>query len=211
MARKLDVFPTEDAPQPRRYPWNEWTDGSAWEIRQGDDYDIDTENMRVNLHVKADAIGAKVRTKKITDAHGEGLVFEFNDPEAKEVSRLLATATPTEITTAMDMLYADALEIYERARKEVTIPRKDGRRQHYAAVRYKRQIEEGYAANALVPAIARVVRKSTLGFGHLEAAERSDLMVERLVLDETKPYHRFFTRTTIEAAEQRMRDRGHLN
>ena len=45
------------------------------------------------------------------------------------------TGDPTEL------LYRDALEIYERARREVTIPRKDGSHQKYAAVRYKQQIE----------------------------------------------------------------------
>ena len=42
--------------------------------------------------------------------------------------------------TALEQLYEDALEIYERARAEVTIPRSDGTHQKYAAVRYKQQI-----------------------------------------------------------------------
>ena len=71
-------------------------------------------------------------------------------------------------------------------------------------MRYKQQIERAYANNELVPAIARIVKQPTVGFGHLEAAERPDLMVENLVLDETKPYHRLFDPKTVRIAQQRM-------
>lgn len=209
MARRLQDFPEEPATQ-RRYPWGEWTDGSAWEIRRGEDYDVATENMRVNLHMKADAMLKKVRTKKVRDESGEGLVFQFFDPEAEEANLKMATIPATEVEAAMVLLYEDALEIYERARNEVEIDRKDGTKQKYAAVRFRRQIEEGWESNALVPAIARIVRKPTLGFGHLENAGRPDLMVENLVIDERKPYHRFFTAKTVEVARERMRKRGYL-
>lgn len=187
---------TERKREPRRYPWPEWTDGSAWEIRRGDDYDAETENMRVNLHVKADALGMKVRTTKVDDEHSEGLIFQFfdPDPDAKEAKELLATANVTDVDAAMDLLYEDLINIYERARKEVTIARSDGRTQKYAATRFKRQVEKGRENNELVPTVARIVRKPTLGFGHLEAADRWDLMVEALVIDESKPYHGFFTK-----------------
>lgn len=211
MAKRLTAFSENPQAEPRRYPWDEWTDGTPWEIRRDNDYDVDTENMRVNLHVKADAMAVKVRTRKFNDADGEGLVFQFYDPDphAEEAKELLATAPASDVQSALDQLYADALEIYERARQEVTIPRSDGRRQKYAAVRYKQQIDKAYEEGELVPAIARIVRKPTLGFGHLEAAGRPDLMVETLVLDTTKPYHRFFTPTTVETARQRMSERGY--
>jgi hypothetical protein len=109
-----------------------------------------------------------------------------------------------ETQAAIEHLYSDALEIYERARAEVAIERSDGRRQRYAATRYKQQIDKGYDEDALVPAIARIIRRPTLGFSHLEDAERPDLMLETLVLDETKPCHRLFTPRTVETARQRM-------
>lgn len=71
----------------------------------------------------------------------------------------------------------DALEIYEVARREVTISRSDGGEQKYAAVPYK-QHEAG----------------------------RPDLMVETLVLDTSKPYHDLFSPKTIAAARDRMDD-----
>lgn len=211
MARKLDSFPGEESAAPRRYPWSEWTDGSAWEIRRGEDYDVATENMRVNLHMKADALLHKVRTKKVRDDKGEGLVFQFFDPEAEEAKLKTETVPPDEAERAMAVLYEDALELYERARKDVTIDRSDGTQQKYAPVRYRRQIEQGWEKRELVPTIAKIVRKPTLGFGHLENANRPDLMVETLVLDERKPYHRFFTEKTIEVARERMRKHGYLD
>ena len=74
------------------------------------------------------------------------------------------------------------MNIYERARREVNIPRKDGRRQKYAANRYKQQIDRAHADDQLVPVIGRIVSRRTEGFGHLEDAGRDDLMVEMLVL-----------------------------
>jgi hypothetical protein len=209
MARKLSKFPGDEAPSTRRYPWPDWTDGSAWEIRPSEDYDVATENMRVNLHMKADALAMKVRTKKIRDEKGEGLVFQFLDPEAEEAKLKLATIPPDEAHSAMALLYKDALNIYERARQEVTIERSDGTRQKYAAVRYRKQILEGWDNNELVPTIARIVRKPTLGFSHLEEAGRPDLMLETLVLDTNKPYHHFFTKNTIETARERMQEHGY--
>src|SRR3954447_16235182 len=100
----------------------------------------------------------------------------------------MATATKTEIQVAMEQLYEDAMQIYEGARKDVTIERSDGREQKYAPVRYKQQIEKGHGEGMLVPTIARIIKRPTLGFGHLAKAGRPDLMVETLVLDDTKPY-----------------------
>ena len=56
----------------------------------------------------------------------------------------------------------------------------------------------------LVTVIANIIKKRTSGFDHLAEANRPDLMVENLVLDKTKPYHRFFTQNTRNVAQQRM-------
>jgi hypothetical protein len=208
MAKRLDSFPAHEHHAPRRYPWAEWTDGGVWEIRRGEDYDAPTENMRVNLHMKADALTIKVRTRKVRDENGEGLVFQFLDPEGEEMKTMLATAQPEEVEIAMTSLYDDAMEIYERAREEVTIPRKDGSRQKYAAVRFKQEIDRAREEGTLVTTVARIIRRPTIGLGHLDAAGRHDLMLENRVLDEAKPYHRFFTAKTVETARSRMADYG---
>lgn len=160
--------------------------------------------MRVNLHMKADSLLRKVRTRKFDDDRGEGLIFQFVEPEEAEEVRKLASQHSEEVDAMLEDLYADAMEIYERARREVTIPRKDGRSQRYAANRYRQQIQKAYAERQLVDAIGRIVRRRTQGFGHLEAAGRHDLMLETLVLNGQKPFHRLFPSATVQAAKARM-------
>src|SRR3954470_2710940 len=94
MAKRLDSFPGDKSTEQRRYPWSDWTDGSVWEIRRGEDYDASTENMRVNLHMRAEAELKKVRTKKVRDHQGEGLVFQFFDPDAEEAELKMRTLAP---------------------------------------------------------------------------------------------------------------------
>ena len=57
-------------------------------------------------------------------------------------ARRLSVGHTDETGDPTELLYRDALEIYERARREVTIPRKDGSHQKCAAVRYKQQIKK---------------------------------------------------------------------
>jgi hypothetical protein len=111
---------------------------------------------------------------------------------------------PEQVSEAIAQLYTDALEIYEVARREVTIEKSDGTSQKYAATRYKQQIDKGYSDGILVATIANIVKKRTSGFGHLEAASRPDLMLETLVLDERKSYHRLFSPNTVRTARERM-------
>jgi hypothetical protein len=87
MARRVDRFQKDIAEIPRRYPWAEWSDGAIWEIRQGEDYDVPTENMRINLHERARQRVMKVRTEKFSDEHGEGLRFRFTRPELDSPTR----------------------------------------------------------------------------------------------------------------------------
>lgn len=162
--------------------------------------------MRVSLHVRASQEGRKVRTHKISDTYGEGLVFQFLASDEEMTMQAALTQDPDGVSAALAQLYRDAVEIYDRARREVTIERKDGVRVPYVPVRYKQAIDKGYAENGLVPAIARIVRKPTLGFGHLAEQRRPDLMLEQLILDTTKPYHHLFSARTIELARERMED-----
>lgn len=207
MATRLESFPEGDSRgQQRKYPWDEWSDGGTWEIRQNEDYDVATENMRVNLHMKASSLARKVRTKRFSDENGEGLIFQFLDPEDLQCASRSPVGADTDPDGSIELLFRDALEIYETARREVTIPRSDGTRQKYAAVRYKQQIERAYSKGDLVAAITRIVSRRTGGFGHLEEANRPDLMVETLVLDASKPYHRLFSSATVDIARTRMEE-----
>jgi len=103
----------------------------------------------------------------------------------------------------IEQLYADCLDIYERSR-EVIIEKSNGTTQKYAPTRFKQQIDRAYAGDALVPAVTRVVRDTTKGFGHLAQAGREDLMVESLVVDESRPYHELFSAATVAIARERL-------
>jgi hypothetical protein len=80
MAQRVDGFKKAGGDAPRRYPWPTWMDESVWEIRMGEDYDVPTENMRVNLHERAKRDGCIVRTEKVVAGKGEGLRFQFERP-----------------------------------------------------------------------------------------------------------------------------------
>jgi hypothetical protein len=62
------------------------------------------------------------------------------------------------------------------------------------------------AAYRLIDAVSRIVEHRTQGFGHLEAAERPDLMLESFLIDENKPYHKLLPARIIEIARARMAD-----
>jgi hypothetical protein len=103
----------------------------------------------------------------------------------------------------IEQLYADCLDICERSR-EVMINKSDGTTQKYAPTRLKQQIDRAYEKNLLVPAVAKVVRDTTKGFGHLADAGREDLMVESLVVDRSRPYHGLFSAATVATARDRL-------
>lgn len=72
---------TFKGPGRSKYPWNEWTDGATWRIRQNSDYTISTANMQISLHMRARSKSLSVQTEKFTDHDGEGLVFQFTPNE----------------------------------------------------------------------------------------------------------------------------------
>jgi hypothetical protein len=104
----------------------------------------------------------------------------------------------------VELLREDLLKIFERAGREVTIPRKDGRRQKYAAGHDKQRVEEAHAAGHLVEAVTTMLDRETKRFGHLRASGRPDLTVESLVADRDKPYHNLFSDAIIGTAQRRL-------
>jgi HKD family nuclease len=121
---------------------------------------------------------------------------------AHEIDQALAKEAGTPAENAQ--LYSDLLAIYETAKAEVTITEDDGSERPYVATRFKQAIDRGRREGTLVPVVGRIVRGPTEGFGRLAEAGRRDLMVETLVLDESKPYHRFFTAKSKELAQANL-------
>lgn len=124
------------------------------------------------------------------------------EEELLYLDRQLADAAGTPAENAE--LYADLREIYETAKNEVRISNDDGSERPYVATRFKQAIDRGRAEGTLVPVVSRIVNGPTEGFSRLAEAGRRDLMVETLVLDETKKYHRFFTSKTKDLARKNL-------
>lgn len=119
-----------------------------------------------------------------------------------ELDRQLEKSAGSEL--AKVQLYDDLVDLYERTKAEVTIPDKSGGRRPYVATRFKQSIDIGHKDGSIVTKVHGIVRKPTDGFGHLAEAGRSDLMVETLVLDESKLYHRLFSESTKERARSNL-------
>lgn len=207
MATELSTFPKRRPPG-QRYPWDEWTNGRPWQIMRGEDYDISTENMRTNLHMRASSIGRTVKTQKITDDQGEGLIFQFSPDEAEQDVATEPKNGQLDDDTLLEALHTDTVEIYDRARTEVRYTTQNGHSRMYAAVRFKQKVDRAYAARSLqelVAAVNKWVRSEpTHGFLILKEAGRLDLSVERLVLKEDKPYHDLFPATTLQRAREKL-------
>lgn len=74
MARKLDTFPSVTG---ARYPWDEWLDGSVWELVRGDDFQAKMATFRANTQVQAKRRGGRVRSRAVDATDREGVVIQF--------------------------------------------------------------------------------------------------------------------------------------
>jgi len=119
-----------------------------------------------------------------------------------ELDQELAKNADSEVAKAE--LYEDLVDLYERTKAEVRIPDKSGGTRPYVATRFKQSIDTGQKDGSIVTKVHGIVRKPTEGFSHLAEAGRPDLMVETLVLDESKRYHRLFSESTKERARSNL-------
>ncbi len=78
MAERLDEFPGGERTKGggRKYPWDEWLDGSVWLLRKGEDYAATTLSFRATVSKTAKREGKKVRSRTIKDEQGEGLAIQ---------------------------------------------------------------------------------------------------------------------------------------
>lgn len=75
MARRLEAFPASTS---ARYPWDEWLDGSAWELVRGDDFQSKLSTLRANAQVQARKREGRTRSKTVTTQDGrEAVVIQF--------------------------------------------------------------------------------------------------------------------------------------
>ena len=57
-----------------RYPWSEWTDGTPWRAKKGEDFSCSLDGFRAGLYNRAKAMGVKVRAR----TSGESIEFQFD-------------------------------------------------------------------------------------------------------------------------------------
>lgn len=56
-----------------RYPWSTWTDGSAWKIEKGVDFDVPAKSMQAQLYIRAERDDLYVTTRM----DGNFIWFQF--------------------------------------------------------------------------------------------------------------------------------------
>lgn len=71
MARKLESFPVSAT---SLYPWDEWLDGSPWELVHGEDFTSRSTTLRANAQVQAKKRGGTARTKAVQTTDGRDAV-----------------------------------------------------------------------------------------------------------------------------------------
>lgn len=74
MARKLQTFPAKST-----HPWDEYLDGSVWELTEGEDFTSKLATFRMNAKAQAERRGGKVRTsvQRGQDGDPDKLVIQF--------------------------------------------------------------------------------------------------------------------------------------
>lgn len=103
MAERIEEFPAEQRPPTRRYPWDQWTDGSVWKLVRGEDFDQEIDQFRNRLYPQAHRRGLKVRTAKRKERKRGGkeplereiLVIQFFKPEGASTNGASAPPIPT--------------------------------------------------------------------------------------------------------------------
>jgi len=77
MARRVEKFPELESRS--RYPWDEWLDGSVWELIPGEDFKGNVRTFRSVALGQAKKRGGKVQTRhlKATDTEPNRLYVQF--------------------------------------------------------------------------------------------------------------------------------------
>ncbi len=133
MARQLDEFPEHLHYRPQntsRFPWDEWLDGSVWELLAGEDYTVKTRSFRSNAQSVARKRQGRLRSALLPE--GKGLVIQYI-PEAPAAGEASSSTSPAdrELNRAIrtwarangwpnmadfGRLPAEVVQAYERAR-----------------------------------------------------------------------------------------------
>ena len=67
MAKKLKEFVFKGKNARGKYPLDQWFDGSIWQLERGQDFTVQTQNMRGVLSAAAKSRGMCLRTRILSD------------------------------------------------------------------------------------------------------------------------------------------------
>ncbi len=101
-----------------------------------------------------------------------------------------------------EVLLADLYDIYHRT-LDAKLPRQDGGT--YVPGRFRIGIDRAADGGDPVELVTRLCRVQTGGFDVILTADRPDLTVEALVVDEGKPYHDLFMDKTCQLSAERLK------
>lgn len=108
----------------------------------------------------------------------------------------------------LELLTDDLFWIYQTTGHEVTHVSPSGLMKPYWPYRYLQGLKRAVENGEVVEFVERIVMRgdATSGFGCLQEAQRFDLTLEAFVIDESKPYHRFFSDEAVSLSRERLRE-----
>jgi hypothetical protein len=75
MARRLEQFPRVQGNA--KYPWDEWLDGSPWQLTPGEDIEAKRPTVLTSARAQAKRRGGNVRTRTLVNGGRETVVIQF--------------------------------------------------------------------------------------------------------------------------------------
>lgn len=68
MATVLSELPLHGLHKQTKYPWQQWFDGRAWELRRGEDFGCTARSMRSSAIQAAKRMGCRCKTRLVDDS-----------------------------------------------------------------------------------------------------------------------------------------------
>lgn len=156
------------------------------------------ERLTTHAHPLCDVEDTTIWTEWLT-------ILKQQRMHRREIDRLEAKLASRKVIAnrAEDRqsLLEDLIELYELTVEEELRTKEDRR---YVPTRFKQGIERAKNGGDPVRLVYRICRHQTGGFDVILAADRPDLTVEYLVVDNSKPYHDLFTDSTRELSAERL-------
>jgi hypothetical protein len=67
VAAVINEWPTVSRTRKSRYPWDEWTNGSIWQAKVGEDFDTSVKTFSQGLYAYGKRHGMKTEVRTVDD------------------------------------------------------------------------------------------------------------------------------------------------